>query len=430
MSMPYRQRISIARRSLLASPAQGLQHLGLLIALVLLVAATDFVREWPAPAAGLVFVFSLLYLVASISAKRAHFLYGTMLLGAVSYFLFCYALGAPAATFPLLSVPLVVCLWLVSQRLRTRLPDDLSAFPGTILRAMHITVAVFSVWGLAQASDLMGQPGPLGYVAGLAFVGYACIYAAHCFAAAPVFYAYVFSMFAVAGGALLGAAAGTVSFAWVLALAASGAILFVGTRYHRRHTHLRAQHFYFSGAAAILVSLGLATLSWQYFLLALALASLVLWLAYTWLAEVVGDVRRATTAERAVAKGFSLSSVVLAAPAALLMFVWPSNIGVCGAALAYGMLLTWVAWRRHDEWITGRNAYVLPAVMFLSAGLVGILGHNAGAVLSWWPPMAGLLLLLALGVLYRRVPAADEASRACLAQGALWPAFFAWFVPA
>ncbi|NIA22519.1 MAG: hypothetical protein GWP05_11285, partial [Anaerolineaceae bacterium] len=89
------------KRRLTEFPVAALQHLGLLIAFVLLMAATGFAGAHPVLTPLLVFVFSIPYLVASVVTRRAGFLYATMLLGAVAYFLACHALGAPATSFPL-----------------------------------------------------------------------------------------------------------------------------------------------------------------------------------------------------------------------------------------------------------------------------------------------------------------------------------------
>jgi len=96
----------------------------MLIAFVLIVASTEFISTHSFLTAGLVFIFSLGYLFASVTTRRAGFLYGAMLFSAVSFFLICYGLGAPVTSFPLLSVALVVFLLIVGHRLN-RLPDPL-----------------------------------------------------------------------------------------------------------------------------------------------------------------------------------------------------------------------------------------------------------------------------------------------------------------
>ncbi len=155
------QRARRVKHRLLTFPAKAVQQFALLIALVLLVAANEFAATHPVLSAVLVFIFSTPYLLLSISTRRAEFLYGTMLLGAASYFLTAHALGAPASTFPLLSVPLVLALWFVGQHLRKRLPAELASYPQTVFRAMNITVAVFAVWALVQAPGLLAgyKPG-------------------------------------------------------------------------------------------------------------------------------------------------------------------------------------------------------------------------------------------------------------------------------
>ena len=168
----------VKRRRLPVFPAEFLHRLGLLIAFVLLVAAGEFSSAHSGLTAGLVFVFSLGYLIASVRTRRAGFLYGTMLFGAVAFFLMCHGLGAPGTSFPLLSVLLVACLFIVGKRLG-RLPEELKAFPLTVFRAMNITVAVFSMWALFQVSGLMAEGGAMRHVAALTFLGYAAVYLAH-----------------------------------------------------------------------------------------------------------------------------------------------------------------------------------------------------------------------------------------------------------
>jgi len=304
------------RKTAFAFPAKGLHLLGLLIAFILLVAASGFAATHPALTATLVFAFTLPYLLAAVATRRAHFLYATMLLGAASYFLTCHALGAPGATFPLLSVPLVVCLWAVGSRLRQRLPSALVAFPRTVFRAMNITIAVFTTWALVQAPRFMAEPGLMRYVLGLTLFCYAGLYLKHCVSGAHVVYLYIFSMCLAAAAIASGTALWSVDFGWLPALVAAWAILFVGTKLHRDRTYTWSRHLYFSAAGVMLVSLGLSAWSFSSFVLELALASSVLWVGYQWLADAVGDVRHAIRAERVAAKWLFLCSLGLTAPLA------------------------------------------------------------------------------------------------------------------
>ena len=88
-------KVQVKRRRLSVFPAELLHRLGVLIAFVLIVASTEFISTHSFLTAGLVFIFSLGYLFASVTTRRAGFLYGAMLFSAVSFFLTCYGLGAP-----------------------------------------------------------------------------------------------------------------------------------------------------------------------------------------------------------------------------------------------------------------------------------------------------------------------------------------------
>lgn len=415
-------------RRLTAFPAEALQHLGLLIALILLIAAKDFAGEHPGLTAGLVFAFSLPYVVAAVVTRRAHFLYATMLLGAVAYFLTCYALGAPTLSFPVLSVPLVAALWAVGRHLRRRLPPDLASFPATVFRAMNITVAIFAAWALVQAPRLAGQSGFGRHVAGIAFLGYAALYLAHAVAGAPAGYTYVLATFLVLGAMLASAAVWSASFCWLAAAASAAVLLFVGTRLHRKRTLRWSRHFFFSAAGAILISLMATALEWRFLLLDLTLASFTLWLAYGWLAEAVGDVRRATQAERALAKWLFLGSIAFTLPVIPVTLALPVDAYAAAAALACGLTLGWIALRRRDASPT-RNVHVLPAAWFLAAGALGLSAHAPAGVATALLVLLPAAVVLGLALLHARLGDKGAiATRLALAEAAVFPAFLAWYV--
>jgi hypothetical protein len=418
------------KRKLLTFPAEVLQHLGLFIAFVLLVAANEFAAAHPALTAILVFIFSLPYLVASVASRRASFLYATMLLGAVSYFLACHALGAPGASFPLLSVPLVVALLIVGHYLRKRLGEGYAAYPRTVFRAMNITVAVFAIWALAQVFGLMGQPGWLRYVAGLAYLGYAGLYLAHCIGGAPFFCIYIFAGFLTLGGVLSVGALASARFCWIPAIASATAILLVGTKLHQSSKYRWSRHFFVSSGVAIFVSLTLSLLRWPFLLIDLGLGSLLLWAAYGWFAAAVPNVRQAMLAERVVAKCFFFGALLLSLPLAPLIFIMPAHLYVACAALICSVTFAWITWQRRGQAFGPRNAYVLAAAMFASAGLLGIGRQLPGMFASGWSLAGPLALLIALGLLQSLLDRAkDGILRRGLAAAAVFPAFFAWFIP-
>jgi len=437
------------RNRLAAFPAEALQHLGLLIAFILLLAASGFATAQPALAAVLVLVFSCFYLAASVATARSHFLYPTMLLGAASYFLVCHAFGAPGEAFPLLSVPLVVALWLVARRLSRRLPAERASFPAAVLRAMHITVAVFTAWALVQVPRLMAGEGLARFVAGATLLGYAALYLTHTFLVGGTLYIYVSCAFLLLGSMMAVSAAASSAFAWLPAVASAGAMLYLGALARAPHSGLKPEirnpksemrfgAFPICAATALFISLLFAVSRWAFFLFGLALASLVLWLGYRWLSDAVGDVRRATLADRALAKWLFLGSMALAVPLVPPVFVAPASGEVPLAALAFGLIFTWIAYERRREAPAVRNLYVLPALFFLSAGLLG-----AGRLLpvqarTAWLFAAPFLLFAAISALAWALRSAirdqkseigNPAALRALAEGAAFPALFAWLVP-
>ncbi|NOY82030.1 MAG: hypothetical protein GXP31_13620 [Kiritimatiellaeota bacterium] len=417
------------REKLARLPAEVLQHLSLLIALLLLVAAKDFIANAPALSSGVIFLFTLPFLAAAILARKAHFLYAAMLLGAVSYFVLCYALGAPAALFPALSVPLVAALWLVGRQLETRLPAHHGAYPLTVFRAMNITVAVFSVWALVQTPllDLGTQLG--SRIAGLAFLGYAVIYLGHSLKGAPIGYVYLFSGFLTGAGGMLGTALLSFQASWEPTLLAAVAILQVGTENHPRRGYRWSRHAYLCACMATVVALLLSLSHWTSLVLCLSLAALVLWTGYMWLTVAVPTVARATTAERAAAKCFFLGALGLSLPVVPAVFIAPATPSITLAALVMACMYWWIVWwRRHEEG-AGRAVYTLMASTFLAAAFTGVGIQFGGGGATGWLLLIPVLLLTGLAYARNVLAAAPgSAFENDLARAAMAPAFFGWYV--
>ncbi|MFO7859112.1 MAG: NapC/NirT family cytochrome c, partial [Ectothiorhodospiraceae bacterium] len=382
----------------------------------------------PALSATLIFGFSLPYLLASVITRRGHFLYATMLLGAVAYFLTCHALGAPAVFFPALSVPLVLALFLVGRYLEKKLGENLADFPRTVYRAMHITVAVFTGWALKQAPGTLASSGPAAYVSSFTCVAFAAVYLAHFAGGAHVLYAYVVSAFLLTGAVLGGAAVWPVTFWWMPAAVAAAVVLLLGARFHRLRGHRVGRHFYVGGGAALLVSLALALAHWPFFLLALSLGSLFLWMTYRKLEGMTREVRRAKMAERVLGKVFFLGSLVLMIPVGVMIFALPLNAMVGAGAVVCGTVMAWMTARRERDLFWGRNLYALGAGLFLSAGLFGLatlLPEASAAVVAVALPA---LFLVGMAGLDKRVEAMGRSWKG-LGEAAVFPALFAWYVP-
>jgi len=418
------------KRKLSASPAEILLHLGFLTAFVLLMSAHEFAAANPALTSILIFIFSLPYLAVATVSRRGSFLYGTMLFGAVAYFLACYALGSPTATFPLLAVPLVVALLCVGHYLRRRLSAELASFPTTVFRAMNITVCLFALWALSDLSEVMGQDGPLRYVAGAAFLGYAALYMAHSLAGASVSHVYVMTMFLTLGGILTMVAAGHSSLCWLAATASAGIVLLVGTKCHRQRQHRWSRHFYFAATGVIFLSVPLSLWRWQYVLIDLALGSLLLQASYGWLASAVPDLRQAMMAERVMGKFFFICSVLLGAIIAPLVFFLSWDPYVAYAALISGLTFAWIARQRPDQTMGQWNLYVLGAALFSAAGLLGVGRQLPSPFAQAWSLASALGVLGALGLLVFLVRNREgQALTRSLAAAAIFPACLAWLIP-
>lgn len=415
------------RRRLSVFPAEALHKLGLLIAFVLIVAATEFNATHPYLCAGLVFIFSLGYLFASVTTRRAGFLSGAMLFSAVAFFLVSYGLGAPVTSFPLLSVALVVFLLILGHCLNRWLAEELSSFPRTVFRLMHITVLVFSVWALAQVSELMSQAGLIRHVAALTFLGYAGVYLAHRMMGQRAVHTYLFSLFLLLGSVFLVRGLWSVDVCWIPALVSAGVILLLGTGLHRSKEYHWSRHFYFCSAPIIVVSLVFSLWRWPFLILDLALVSLLLWMAYQRLTQAVEDVVGATVAERVVAKCFFFGAVSLGALIGPMLFVQPNNLYVALASVVSGLTFSLIAWQRRGL-ADKDGAYVLAATMFASAGVLGLGRQVPGIAGQVWPLAMPQVILACLGLwCVFFVRAGDLITRRRIGLAAIFPVFFAWF---
>lgn len=418
------------KRKLSASPAEILLHLGLLTAFVLLMSAHEFAAENPTLTSILIFIFSLPYLAVATVSRRGNFLYGTMLFGAVAYFLASYALGAPTAVFPLLAVPLVVALLAAGHYLLKRLSPELASFPTTVFRAMNLTIAIFALWALTDVSELMGGDSPLRYVAAAAFLGYAALYLAHCLAGSSASYVYAMTLFLTLGGILATVAMGYPSLCWLAAIAAAAVVMLVGTTCHRKRQYRWSRHFYFASTGVIFLSLPLSMWRWQYVLIDLALGSLLLQAAYGWIASAVPSIRQAMMAERVMAKFFFICSILLSAAIAPLVFFLSWDPYVAYAALISGLTFAWIAKQRPDVTVGGWNIYVLGAAFFGAAGLLGVGRQLPPHLAQAWSLASAPVVLGALGLLvFMARKREGQTLTDALTVGAIFPACLAWLIP-
>ena len=407
-----------------------LQGIGLLLVLILLLAAQGFSAAQPALTAALVFLFSVPYLVAAIVTRRAHFLYAAMLLGAASYFMVCHALGAAPSAFPLLSVPLVLALWIVGRYLAKRMPRELGAFPQTTFRAMNITAAAFATWAVYQMPSLTKPEGTLPQIAGATLLCYGILYLAHSASLGSALYAYVSTALLMAGACLAGTAILGLEFAWAFLLPAALVIAFIGARFHQRWTFRWARHLYLCFTVFLFGSMALAFVHVPFVLYNLAAVSLSALLVYRWLASAVGDVRGATTNERLAARLLFLGSMAAAVPLVPFLLLRPLSLNTALPSFALGAAFALLSWQRRAEDQRQRSPYPLASVLFIAPALCWLLSRAPGALSVAGPGVASLVLILALGGLHAQTRLAPyRALRRSLAEAAAIPALFAWYIP-
>jgi hypothetical protein len=159
----------------------------------------------------------------------------------------------------------------------------------------------------------------------------------------------------------------------------------------------------------------------------LALASLLLWIAYERLAKAVEGAMGAAMAERAVAKCFFFGAVGLTVPVVPMVFVQPGNLYVALASVICGLMFSLLAWQRRGQADKG-SSYVLAAIMFASAGVLGLGRQLPGISGSIWASAVPQVILACLGLLcVFFVKAGDLNTRRRIAVAAIFPVFFAWF---
>jgi nitrate/TMAO reductase-like tetraheme cytochrome c subunit len=240
----------------------------------------------------------------------------------------------------------------------------------------------------------------------------------------------MFSLFLMLGGTLLAAGLWSVDFCWLAAIASAAVILLVGTGFHREKQYNWSRHFYFCSAPIIMVSFIFSVWQWPFLMINLALASLLLWIAYKRLAQAVEDVVGAAMGERIVAKCFFFGAVGLTVPVVPMLFIQPGNLYVALAGVICGLTFSLIAWQRHGQ-ADKDSCYVLTAVMFISAGVLGLGRHFPGiseSIWAIWILAAPPVILACLGLLcVFFTKAGDMITRRRIAVAAIFPVFFAWF---
>ncbi|MFX0195906.1 MAG: NapC/NirT family cytochrome c [Candidatus Hodarchaeota archaeon] len=227
----------------------------------------------------------------------------------------------------------------------------------------------------------------------------------------------------------------SVDFCWLAVMASVGVILLIGTGFHREREYNWSRHFYFCSAPIILVSLIFSVWQWPFLMMNLALASILLWIAYERLAKAVEGAMGAVMVERVIAKCFFFGAVGLTIPVMPMVFIQPGNLYVALSSIICGLTFSLIAWQRRGQ-ADKDSCYVFAAVMFASAGFLGLgrqLFEIPGTIWSEspgtiWSLAVPLVILAGLGLLsVFFMKAGDLVTRRRIATAAIFPVFFAWF---
>ena len=117
----------------------------------------------------------------------------------------------------------------------------------------------------------------------------------------------------------------------------------------------------------------------------------------------------------------------LTVPVLPMIFVQPGNLYVALAGVMCGLTFSLIAWQRRGQADKG-GSYVFAAVMFVSAGMLGIGRQLPGISGSIWALAVPQVILACLGLLCVFFSkAGDLITRRRIAVAAIFPVFFAWF---
>lgn len=421
----YKERGAMKRHSLLYIQSFLAHGLGLLLVIILLIVAQDFVGERSALAALLVFAFSLSYLAAAVRSVQAYYLYGGMLLGAVAYFMACLSLGAPVQWFPPLSLPLVFCLWLVGRRLQQLLPPNHALFSATTFRAMNITVAAFAAQALWQIPNIIAPDQTSGSIAAMTLFGHALLYLLHAMTRRSRLYVCVFSVFVLTGTTIISLTFLSPEFLSFPLLFAAAALLLIATIEHKRAGLFLSRFYYASFGIALGLAITGILIQPVYGLYVLAIASALSFLGYLLLASVVRDVVCATSNERLTAKLLVCAGFLFAAPITPFLFLPGLRLYWIAPAMIAGAALSAHAWHRRADKRSSRNLYVYASVLFLTAAII----MKADISVTAFMAAFGIVAAHVLALQRTAVRKSYTASASALSEALAAPAFFVWYVP-
>lgn len=328
---------------------------------ILLLAALGFLRAHPLASALSLLVFSLFYFLVVYISGQGCFVYPAVFLFTLGYYLLFFRFGITGESYPLLSLPIVIGLFLFEWDLRKR-GEDLAC---SVEKNLGLVVLFFTIFLLVKIPSYM-KTNPVGAIVPLLI--FSLVYLFHYLGTRKLFsqvsslilfsIAYLLSLYAIKPipPAYYG------PFLVLLCMGMMG----LGNYYHGRVGFKGVRPLYVVGQILSLVAFLYAATDRTALLISLLLFS-------TNYFGISRSVSLKSTAWRYPELIFYKSSFGLANFAAfvsiLLLFLYrfaPSP-GVLIATLGYAGLYGWIAYHRERTVFRTRSQYVYLAYLFLTA---------------------------------------------------------------
>lgn len=319
---------------------------------ILLFASLGFLRAYPLTSALSLLTFSLFYFVSVYVSGQGCFVYPAVLLFTISYYLLFFHLGVAGESYPLLSLPIVIGIFLFEQGLRKRGRD----LARSVEKNMGLLILFFTIFILVKLPSYM-RINPVGAVVPL--LAFSLIYLFHHLGARRLFsqisslilssLVYLLALYTIEAVTL----AYYGPFLILLCIGMMG----LGSYYHGRVGFRGVRPLYIVGQMLSLVAFFYAIADRTALLISLLLFS-------TNYFGISRSISLKSTAWRYPELIFYKSSFGLANISAfigiviLFLYRFSPFLGALTATLGYAGLYGWIAYHRQGTIFKARNQYV------------------------------------------------------------------------
>jgi len=347
--------------------------IGLIFALVLLVASRAFLMQHPLAAAGFLTLASLFYVVCAIVSGRTLFLYPVMFSGATAYYLFIFSRGISYVWYPAHSVLLVSILAIAKYFALKKGKED---YNRAFNNGINITVALFTIFALSVAKEYM-----------LAFFGYAVFYyAQNLLLGERKSFIYAWAYYLVAA-----------ALAIPIAREIVYPVLLLGFSYMAIRMYKDKGYFYAIPFLSVMPVISVfsfisAVGSWNILSAVFLINTSVFWVLYKTLRENIISNRASSALEKFFMLLYKAAFLVLPVVfwSLLLRRGFPFSLINVVTTLLYALFFAYLCSRPYKSLVKNRNHNIFLAIGFLSA-LVYTIGSSYLALAS-----AGLIVLIAV----------------------------------